>query len=138
MVGGVRQEGGQDVVVRLAAVIEGQHHLPDDSNDSFWFVDNSGLILEHHFHIDMHTGGLPVVGIERTGLTSLPICEHLTIEGAQACLSILHHSRVLNRFRLRCDANHCATSFGYFYCDVEGRPGYQFLCMRVRRRFGWL
>ena len=122
----------------LSGIIEDVDYLPEHL--SKMYVDDTGLVLRHHFHLrsERTAGGLRwnfAGALARPGKGILPVCPHLTVHSAGIRLGVLRAA--VNAYTGSCPEQACRTLFGWFECPTE-ETGWVDLCFRVERRFGWL
>lgn len=122
----------------LSQAIENNPRLPDSRTRMF--IDNTGLVLRHHFHLQSQSTTLPIGWNFAAALASprkgiFAVCPHLTVHSAGIRLGRLDN--VAEEYTGSCHERACRTIFGWFECESEFL-GWDDLCFRVERRFGWL
>ena len=107
---------------------------------STMFVNESGLVFEHHQHEATGFRGLPYSWNPRfvTYSDDTFICHHLSVYAARGKLGHWTGMVPTNSFSKCCDVEQCGTKFGLFECEDQRMPGVMFLCFRVQRVLGWL
>ena len=126
---------GQETISRI---IEADKSVPESRTTLS--VDETGLVLEHHFHLQaqstlLHHGWNIPVALCNPFKGLLSLCPHLTVHSAGARLGTM--DEVENEYTGSCKEQGCRTRFGWFECSSDSL-GWQDLCLRVERRFGWL
>ena len=125
----------------LSSTIEegfGLVHVPPEH--SSFFVDDTGLVLQHNFQLQTRDSMLASGWNFAAALASprksiLSICPHLTVHTAGGKLSRGHAS--MNKYLGACNVRGCRTIYGWF--EGPGKSlGSRSLCLRVERRFGWI
>lgn len=124
--------------IALARAIEKNNRTSEQRTTLL--VDDSGLVVQHHCHLQSRSTMLPIGWNFAAALSNptrgiLGICPHLTVHSAGIRLGI--QDEVANQCTQRCPDEACRTSFGWFECPGE-RAGWEDLCFRVVRRFGWI
>lgn len=119
------------------------------------FADDTGLVLQHNFHIGTHLGADNTQPASDWDTTSnLNICSHMTAKVAARMLNLVDnlYSKHLHLLLARCWEASCRTQFGIFEAEGEGEESgdgvgelsdgddeaAKELFLRVERRFGWL
>ena len=122
----------------LSRTIENNALTPDYHSTAS--IDDTGLVLEHHFHLQTDDINLPhrwnfagALASPRRGITAL--CPHLTIHRAGIRLGRQHV--VSDAYTACCSDEFCRIKFEWFQCPSES-DGWKYLCFTVQRRFGWL
>lgn len=122
----------------LSRAIENNNRLYERRSNIF--VEDTGLAVEHHFHLQSQSTTLPIGWNFAAALANpqkgiIPTCPHLTIQGAGIRLGI--QDAVADQYTECCPDQACKTDFGWFECASD-TLGWEDLCFRVVRRFGWL
>lgn len=122
----------------LSRAIEKSSRTPE--RRSTLLVEDSGLIIEHHFHLQSQSTLLPIgwnitaaLAHPKKGIT--PICPHHTIQTAG--IEVGNRRLVESEYMLCCRASGCRTHFAFFECGGD-EVGWKDLCFRVKRGFGWV
>ena len=122
----------------LSRTTESNALTPDYHSTAF--IDDTSLVLEHHFHLQTDDINLPhgwnfagALASPRRGITAL--CPHLTIHSAGIRLG--RQDVVSDAYTACCSKKFCRTNFGWFQCPSES-DDWKYLCFRVQRGFGLL
>ena len=122
----------------LATLIESDHTL--SMRRSSMLVDPTGLVLEHHFHLQSKSMFMPAIwnfaaAVSHPLKGSYAICPHLNIQTASSRLLITNMAA--DKYVGMCEEPGCNTRYGWFDCPSEV-PGWRDLCFRIKRPFGWM